>query len=297
MAKTDFEPKAYLAYLALRAVLGLPRLLPYRARIGAIGWLTSTLVAPLAGYRKRVRNNLRLIFPDMDPTEIKRLERAVPNNAGRVLAELFSSDDFVRHLGKLELTGPGVAALREAQQQGRPIIGVSGHFGNYDVMRLAMVQNGFSIGALYRPFANKYFDRYYRNALETVAKPIFPQGRKGLTDMLRHLKNGNMIAILADQRADDGERLQFFGRDALTPMSAAELALKYDAMLFCAYGVRRANGIDFDMVIEAPIPHGDPQGMMQAINDSLEAQVRQNMDQFLWIHNRWQIPENRRNET
>lgn len=293
MAKSDFEPRAYLAYLALRAVLGLPKLLPYRMRIGTIGWLTSTLVAPVAGYRKRVRNNLRLIFPDMAPAEVKRLERAVPNNAGRVLAELFSSDDFVRHLGKLELSGPGVEALIKAREERRPIIGVSGHFGNYDVMRLAMVQNGFSIGALYRPFANKYFNRYYSKALETVAKPVFPQGRKGLTDMLRHLKNGNMIAILADQRADDGERLSFFGHDALTPISAAELALKYDAMLFCAYGIRRANGVDFEMVIEEPIPHGDPNTMMQAINDSLEAQVRQNMDQFLWIHNRWQIPENR----
>ncbi|MDA5093886.1 lysophospholipid acyltransferase family protein [Aliiroseovarius sp. KMU-50] len=296
MAKSDFEPKAYLAYLALRAVLGLPKLLPYRARIKAIGWLTSTLVAPLAGYRKRVRNNLRLIFPDMDPAEIKRLERAVPNNAGRVLAELFSSDDFVRHLGKLELTGPGVDALIEAREAGRPIIGVSGHFGNYDVMRLAMVQNGFSIGALYRPFANKYFDLYYRNALETVAKPVFPQGRRGLTEMLRHLKSGNMIAILADQRADDGEMLSFFGQDALTPISTAEMALKYDAQVFCAYGVRRENGVDFDMVIEKPIPHGDPNEMMQAINDSLEAQVRQNMDQFLWIHNRWQIPTERQND-
>ncbi len=179
MAKSDFEPRAYLAYLGLRAVLGLPRLLPYRSRIATIGWLTSTLVAPLAGYRKRVRDNLKLIFPDMDPAEVKRLEREVPNNAGRVLAELFSSDDFVRHLGKLELKGPGVEALIKAREEGRPIVGVSGHFGNYDVMRLAMVQNGFSIGALYRPFSNKYFDRYYRAGLEVVAKPVFPQGRKG----------------------------------------------------------------------------------------------------------------------
>lgn len=296
MTKSEFEPKAFLAYLGLRAVLGLPKLLPYRARIRAIGWMTSALVAPLAGYRKRIRNNLALIFPDMPPAEVKRLERAVPNNAGKVLAELFSSDDFVRHLGKLDLKGPGVDAMIEAREAGRPIIGVSGHFGNYDVMRLAMVQNGFSIGALYRPFSNRYFDRYYRAGLETVARPVFPQGRKGLTEMLRHLKQGNMIAILADQRADDGERLSFFGRDALTPISAAELALKYDALLVCAYGIRRENGVDFDMVIENPIPHGDPKEMMQAINDSLEAQVRQHMDQFLWIHNRWKIPEHRQSD-
>lgn len=293
MAETKFEPKAYLAYLGLRAVLGLPRLLPYTTRIATIGWLTSAVVAPIAGYRKRVRNNLLKVFPDMPPAEVARLEREVPNNAGRVLAELFSSDDFVRHLGKLDLKGPGVEALLKARDAGRPIIGVSGHFGNYDVMRLAMVQNGFSIGGLYRPFTNKYFDMFYRRALETVAKPVFPQGRRGLADMLRHLRSGNMIAILADQRANDGERLKFFGQDALTPISAAEMALKYDAHLFCAYGVRRANGVDFDMVIEEPIPHGDPNEMMQAINDSLEAQVRQNMGQFLWVHNRWHIPARR----
>ena len=53
------------------------------------------------------------------------------------------------------------------------------------------------------------------------------------------------------------------------------------------YGIRRANGLDFDVVIEEPIPHGNPEAMTQALNDSLEALVRQYMDQWFWIHRRW----------
>ncbi|MDE3120851.1 MAG: lauroyl acyltransferase, partial [Paracoccaceae bacterium] len=53
------------------------------------------------------------------------------------------------------------------------------------------------------------------------------------------------------------------------------------------YGIRRPDGLSFDIVIEAPIPHGTPQEMTQALNDSLEALVRRHPEQWFWIHRRW----------
>ncbi|TMV76841.1 lysophospholipid acyltransferase family protein, partial [Thioclava sp. BHET1] len=92
-----------------------------------------------------------------------------------------------------------------------------------------------------------------------------------------------------DQHMGNGARLRFFGQDALTSLSAAELALKYEALCVPAYAIRQPNGLDFEVLIEAPIPHGPAEEMTQALNDSLEAQVRQHMDQWFWIHRRWKV--------
>ena len=109
--------------------------------------------------------------------------------------------------------------------------------------------------------------------------------------MIRFIRSGNAVAILLDQYVNDGAPLTFFGQTAPTSLSAAELALKYDALLVPGYGIRVAGG--FEVIVEASIPHSDPSTMTQAINDSLEGQVRQNMDQWLWIHRRWK-PERQR---
>ena len=134
----------YAANLALRAVIGAIGLLPYRRRIPAMGWLVSRL-APLAGFDKRVRHNLTLARPDLPETEVRRLCRAVPDNAGRYLMEMFSGAEFVTRASGSPIEGPGLAALEEARATGRPVILVTGHFGNYDAARAALVGRGFDL--------------------------------------------------------------------------------------------------------------------------------------------------------
>lgn len=281
----------WLVNLAARSLLGLAGLLPYRMRIPFMGWLSAHLVAPLAGYRGRIRANLALTCPELPRAEVERLVRAVGNNAGRMLGEMYSADELRARVAQIPLTGPGVAALEQARLARRPIVAVSGHFGSYDVLRIAFDLAGHSVGGLYRPMSNGYFNAHYTRAMHKISQPTFKQGRRGLAGMLKHLRAGNMIALLTDQRDEDGARLRFFGHPVMTPLSAAELALKYDAILIPAYGIRQPDGLGFDIVIEEPIAHSDPESMMQAVNDSLEARVRAHMDQWLWIHRRWKMPD------
>ena len=96
-----------------------------------------------------------------------------------------------------------------------------------------------------------------------------------------------MLGLLIDQHMAHGAALTFFGRTAMTALSAADLALKYGALVVPVYGIRRPDGLDFDIVVEEPIPEGTPEAMTQALNDSLERRVRDHMDQWLWIHRRW----------
>lgn len=280
-------PGDFVTYLMIRAIIGLAMIVPYNLRVPMAGWIVSRIVAPLAGYSKRVRQNLDFVLPDLPETEVRRLMRAVPDNAGRTLIEIWSGKSFTSRFSGESLTGPGVEPLKEAHRAGRPVVLITGHFGNYDAPRAALIAAGFKVGALYREMNNGYFNPHYVAAISQIGEPVFPRGRRGLGGLVKFLRSGGMAGFLNDLYMWDGADLQFFGKTAPTAISAAELALKYDALVVPVYGVRQANGLDFKVLCEAPIPHGNPLEMSQAMNDNLEALVRDNMEQWFWIHRRW----------
>jgi len=271
----------------LRALLGGLLRLPYHWRVPLCGWAVSRLVAPVAGWRRRIADNLALVWPDMPASEVRRLQREVPDNVGRTVIEIYSGAEFVARAAAIPPVGPGVAALDAAHAAGRPVILVTGHFGNYDASRAALIARGFPVGALYKPMSNSLFNTHYEAAIGRIGQPLFARGSKGLAGMVRFLKGGGMLGLLIDQHMKHGAPLGFFGVEASTALSAAELALKYDALLVPTYGIRQPDGLGFEIVVEAPIPHGTPEAMTQALNDSLEALVRRHPGQWFWIHRRW----------
>lgn len=271
---------------AIRGAIWLMLRLPFAARRALAGWLMAHVAAPIGGFGRRIRDNLALVRPDLPEAEVRRMERAVPRSLGHTLIELYSGPEFVARVAQEPLQGPGVAALQEAHRTNRPVLLVTGHIGNYDAIRGGLIARGYRVGGLYRPMDNRFFNDHYVAAISRIGTPLFPRGRKGLADMIRFLRGGGMVGVVLDQSMGDGAMLKFFGQDALTSLSPAEMALRYDALIIPTYGIRRADG-GFDMVIEAPIPHSTPEAMTQALNDSLEAQVRAHMDQWLWTHRRW----------
>ncbi|MGE4327436.1 MAG: lysophospholipid acyltransferase family protein [Pseudodonghicola sp.] len=282
----------YVSNLFLRGVIGVVRLIPYRWRIPTMGWLVSR-VAPLVGWTKRIRDNLKLVMPDLPEAEVARLCRAVPDNVGRAAMEFYSGRAFAERARRAPLKGPGVPLFEAARAEGRPVILITGHFGNYDAARANLIGRGHPLGALYRRMANPYFNEHYVKAMLSVGTPMFEQGRRGMMEMVRYLKGGGVIAIVSDLHAHGGENIDFFGEPAVTSLVPAELALKYNAALIPTYAIRRPNGLDFDIVMHDPIPHSDPVTMMQAVNDDLETLVRDHMEQWFWIHRRWKpyLPE------
>lgn len=279
--------KYFAANLFLRGLIGLIGLIPYRWRIPAMGWLVSRVMAPLAGFDRRVRDNLQLARPDLTDAEVRRLCKAVPDNAGRTLIELYAGQDFVDRARAAPISGPGLAALEQARDEGRPVILMTGHFGNYDAARANLIARGHEMGALYRRMANPYFNDHYVRTISAIGTPMFEQGRRGMVEMVRHLKAGGIIAIVGDLHVQEGVPLRFFGQTAITSTVPAELAVKQNAVLIPVYAIRKPNGLDFEVVMHAPIPHGDPVEMTQKINDDLEEIVRAHMDQWFWIHRRW----------
>lgn len=260
--------------------------LPYRPRVAVAGWLTSWLLAPLAGYRARVRDNLAHACPELPRSEVRRLMTRVTDNAGRNMMELYSPE-FINIGRAANVTGPGLSELRAARDAGRPAVLVTGHFGSFNAARLAMIAQGFDMGVFYRPMSNPSFNAHYVKAMGAISEPMFEQGRRGMMQMVKHLRGGGIIAILNDLNAQDGVPLDFFGKPALTSLATAEMALKFDAPLVPVWGLRTNGGRAFEIIVETPIAHSDPVTMTQEFNDRLERMVRAHMDQWFWIHRRW----------
>lgn len=292
MSEPSAPLKDRLTDRAVRALLAVLLSLPYAWRVPLMGWIVAYVIAPLAGWRQRVRDNLAYVCPELDRAEVERLARAVPANVGRTLIEIYSGEAFVARVRDTPLSGPGVAAFEAARQAGRPVILVTAHFGNYDAPRAALFAQGHPLAALYRPMENESFNDHYVEAISQIGEPLFPVDRKGVLGFVNYLRAGNVVGILTDVHAGRGALVTYFGKIAPTATSAAEWALKYDALLLPIYGRRLDSGLDFEILLDAPIPPTDAETMTQALNDSLERIVRRDMDQWFWIHRRWK-PERR----
>ena len=282
-------------YLTNAFIVGLIRLallLPYKARIAFVGWVVQHVIGPVAGYRARALENLAMIWPQMPQERRAEIASKCLNNVGRSFIENYSARDFPKRMAKNTPTGAGVAALEKAAEQGKPVILVTGHYGNYEAMRACLVARGYDIGGLYRNMKNPYFNAHYVQTMEAFGGPVFPQGRRGTAGFVRHLKDGGQLVLLFDQHVFGAPALDFLGQPANTALSAAELALRYDALLIPFYGIRQADGVSFDTVLEAPVPHSDAVTMTQALNDSLTARVKTDPEQWFWVHRRWRIHDN-----
>lgn len=281
----------YLSNLAFRGIIRLGLALPYAPRIRFMGWLMQHVLGPLAGYRKRALAHLTHIWPDMAVEKRRAIASACLNNVGRSLIENYSADDFPVRMAELTPHGPGVKALEQAAAAGQPVILVTGHYGNYEAARAALVSQGYDIGGLYRNMKNPYFNAHYKKTMEAFGGPVFAQGRSGTAGFVRHLKSGGHLVLLFDQHVLDAPEIDFMGRPAKTAVSAAELALRYGALLIPFYGIRQPDGLSFEAVLEAPIAVSDPLTMTKALTRSLEARINADPGQWFWIHRRWRPNE------
>jgi len=290
MSDTQPETRIPLAERLTGALLMMPvllsRALPYRWRVPLAGWLTSRILAPLAGYSRRVRDNLALVRPDLGRHEVARITRGVTDNAGRNMMELYSPEFGARHRD-VPTHGPGIAVLQRARDENRPAIIVSAHLASFNATRVGILKEGIELACFYRAMANRPFNARYVEAMARISEPIFEQSRAGVAQMVRHLRKGGVVGILSDLNAHDGMPLDFFGKPALTSLSPAEMALKYDAPLVPVFARRQPDGLNFEVIFQDAIPPSDPVTMMRDYNRRLEAMVRESMDQWFWIHRRW----------
>ncbi|MFT4743497.1 MAG: KDO2-lipid IV(A) lauroyltransferase [Yoonia sp.] len=277
----------WLVDRTLRGLIGTALRMPYARRVPFMGAALRRAIGPIAGYRRRAETNLAMIYPDMPADVRRRTADGVCDNFGRTLIENYSWAEFGDRLAATTPTGDGLAAIAQAKADGRPVIFVTGHFGNHEAPRHILTRMGYDVGGLYRPMANAYFNAHYAPTMTAWGGPVFEQGRRGTMGFARHLKSGGMGTLLFDVANKGGLPIAFMGKPANTVTSAADIAIKLDALVVPYFGTRRADGLLFDVEIQSPIKHAAPAQMMQDMTDRLTDKVTEHPDQWFWVHRRW----------
>jgi len=277
----------WLSDKVLRGVIWTLLRLPLKTRLAVMSWLFRHILAGPAGYRARALANLAHVWPEKSEEERQAITEAALDNAARTMIELFDLPSLRDRMAKVTPEGPGVDAIEAARAEGRAILFLTGHFGNFDAPRVCMVARGLEIGGLYRALSNPYFNAYYSKAISAVSGPAFEQGRRGTINLVRHLKGGGASLLLFDVYDSGGVAIPFLGQPAPTLTSAAEIALKTNALVVPYFGLRNPDGVSFRAIFEAPIPNTTPEEMTRALSARLEARIEDTPGQWIWIHRRW----------
>ncbi len=279
----------WIADRVLRGLIGSTMRLPYERRVAFMGAVLRRGIGPLVGYRRRAEANLAIIYPAMTASRRREIADGVCDNFGRTLIENYSWREFGERLANVVPTGDGLAAIAQAKAERRPVIFVTGHFGNHEAPRQVLSRMGYDIGGLYRPMTNAYFNDHYAKTMTVWGGPVFAQGKRGTIGFARHLKSGGMGTLLFDVAASAGVPINFLGRPANTATSAADLARKFDALVVPYFGKRMADGFGFEVTVDAPITPASPPDMMQEMSDRLGAMVSASPEQWFWVHRRWKM--------
>jgi KDO2-lipid IV(A) lauroyltransferase len=273
--------------MALNAAVSALKLLPVRPRLTLTGWLARRVIAPLIGYYDRVYANLDHVWPETSPERKREIAEAAIDNLARALIENYDPKEMLARGAAYPITGPGLPALEEARREGRPVLLLSGHYGNPICARTALVARGYEVGGFLRAMSNPYSNARYVQNYRDVGEPVFVQSRRGTMGLLKYLRDGGMIAMVFDVFESSGVPMDFLGKPAPTVTSPAEMALKTGALLIPYFAVRRADKFGFDAIFEEPIPHGDPIEMMREATRRLEARIEADPGQWMWTHRRW----------
>ena len=283
----------------LKSVLSHARYFPLWSALTALRWrsfdmrsrgLGTTFAMVMRWFppaKRQFDREAKRVFPNMKRSARSKLGQNMGRQMGQTLFEIYHDDDFQHQHHKFHVSGPGLDAIKAAQAAGKGAIIVSGHFGQWEAVRAVIKMHGMESGAVYRPNKNRHYERRIRKGIEAGGKPIFATGRVGTKALVRHLREDGIVSILLDEKYSEGVRLPFLGHDALTSLSAAQLALKYDLPMIPAYGIRMEDGLSFQVEFEAPIPHTDSIVMTRTFNDSLSARILTNPDQWYWMLKRW----------
>jgi KDO2-lipid IV(A) lauroyltransferase len=277
----------HLRYLPLWSALTALRWRSFDKRARGLGTTLALVMRffPMA-WRRFDREVLR-VFPDMDRGARAALGQEMGRQMGRTLYEIYHDAEFQTQHEKFAVSGPGLAALKAAQAEGKGALIVSGHFGQWEAIRAAIRMHGMESGAVYRRNKNRHYERRIATAIQAGGMPILATGSTGTRALVKHIRGGGIMSILLDEKQNDGAMVPFLGHDALTSIAPAQLALKYGIPMIPCYGLRVGDGTHFDVVFEDPIPHSDALSMTRAFNDSISARIRANPEQWYWMLRRW----------
>lgn len=279
-----------LEAVAYRALVGFLRLLGVERASALGGWLLRTL-GPWTSTHRTVMRNLRIAFPDMPTAEREKLAVDQWDGTGRTFAEVAVMDQLTPQGGRVEVVG--MERLHALRDSGKPAVLISGHLANFEVMAAVIMASGLPCQVTYRAANNPYVDALIRQNRERYGVRLFAPKGDGTRDLMAGMKRGDSIALLVDQKYNQGPEVQFFGQPVNASPGAARMALKFDTVMQPLSVVRLPNA-RFRVTAHEPITvsHSDDKAAdvlagIQAANSFVEDRVRERPVDWFWVHKRW----------
>ena len=271
--------------------IGVVRLLGVDAASAFGGWLGRT-VGPLSGAHKVATRNLKLAFPDKDEAWRAAMLKAQWDGLGRTFAEFPLMDKLLPSTGRVEVVNQ--ERLFKIAADKVPVVFVSGHLSNWEVMPAAIVDSGVACEMTYRAANNPYVDERIKASRFRYGVRLFaPKGGDGARELLEGMKQGRSVALMNDQKFNTGVEGLFFGHPVRTAPGPSRLAIRFGTVLQ-PMSVQRTKGARFRAVVHDPIvlPHtGDRSADIEAgvklVNAFMEERIRERPEEWFWVHRRW----------
>ena len=211
-------------------------------------------------------------------------------NYGRILAEYPFLKDFRENKLEQFIKIEGIENLDQIKNNKKPVVFISGHFNNFELMAMQIEKNGINLAAIYRPLNNNFLNKTMEQIRTNyICRNQIRKGRSGTRQLLENLKKGNSIALMIDQRVTEGIKINFFGDLASTTTIPAQIIKKYECDLVPIY-IERLEKYNFKMYVSQPIAINSEKSQKEIsehLNTILEKMILKNPDQWIWTHNRW----------
>jgi KDO2-lipid IV(A) lauroyltransferase len=212
------------------------------------------------------------------------------NNYGRVFAEYMFIKDFrfEKIDSKIEIIGQEV--LDEIKKSNKPVVFISGHFSNFELMAMQIEKAGIELSAIYRPLNNIFLNRIMEKIRKKyICKNQIKKGIAGTRELIKFQRNNCSIALMIDQRVSEGEKVNFFNQEAYTTTIPAQLAKKFDMPIVPIF-IERVNDTNFKIKISKPVnflKSDSIKDITSKLNVIIEEMILKNPTQWIWSHNRW----------
>ena len=248
------------------------------------------IFGPFFRSRKIIQNNISLALPKSSNEYIELITQNMWQSYGKILAEYIFIKRFRKIKSEYFLEIKGQKILDEVKILKKPVIFVSGHFDNFELMAMYLEKSGIDLAAVYRPLNNWFLNPFMENIRKKyICRKQIKKGISGTKEILKYFKSGTSVAIMIDQRVSQGIKSPLFNKQALTTTIPAQFVKKFNCNIVPVYIERKKNE-NFIIEIMKPLNFKSDdtiESITLKLNQILESMILKNPHQWIWSHNRW----------
>ena len=247
-------------------------------------------LGPILKSDKVINENLDRFNPNLTKSEKKNIISQMWSNYGKTFIEYVFLDKFKQSTNHVRIKNKYI--LDTIIINSKPVIFISGHFANFELMSMEMTKNNIKLATIYRPL-NNYFLNPFMEFLRRrfICKKQIKKGRSGVRNAMKLINEGHSIALMIDQRVSEGETINLFNKPCLTTTLPAQLAFKYNLNIVPVSIIRDLYN-NFELTFHAAIninQFKDKSDLTKHLNNHLESMLNENPGQWIWTHNRWKL--------